>query len=361
LWHWSLRRPATHGRTSNIATLPHYRITTLLLIVGYPFRKWLFRANNFTKHLFTLASICVLVSTTRSQDLDPRSYTHTPVNVSIFVAGVGLNYGNVLLDPTLPIKDLQVNVQTPSIGFGRTFGFYGKSAQIFAALPFSWAKAEGTVNGQYQNLTRTGFSDARLRFSVLLKGAPALQVPEYMKRAAVMKKRETIIGTSLSVNLPIGQYYNTRLINLGTNRFAFKPELAISQPIAKKWLMDMYAGVWLFTNNNQFFPGEAQRKQEPMCALQFHLSYNLSLKAWVAINATFYSGGNTSVNGIANKDRQNNLRLGGTIVVPTGKFSSLKIAASSGAIVAFGADFTTISVGWQRSFLPKPKAKQGSR
>ena len=277
------------------------------------------------------------------------------------MAGVGLNYGNVLLDPTLPIKDLQVNVQTPSIGFGRTFGFFGKSAQVFAALPFSWAKAEGTVNGQYQNVTRTGFSDARLRFSVLLKGAPALQVPEFMKRAAIMKKRETIIGTSLSVNLPIGQYYNTKLINLGTNRFAFKPELAISHPIAKKWLMDMYAGVWLFTNNNQFFPGEAQRKQEPMCALQFHLSYNLSLKAWVAINATFYSGGNTSVNGIANKDRQNNLRLGGTIVVPTGKFSSLKIAASSGAIVAFGADFTTISVGWQRSFLPKPKAKQASR
>lgn len=274
---------------------------------------------------------------------------------------MGLNFGNVLLDPTLPIKDLQVNVQTTSIGVGRTFGLYGKTAQVFAALPFSWAQAEGTVNGQYQNTSRTGFSDARVRLSVLLKGAPALQVPEFVKRASILKKRETIIGTSLSVNVPIGQYNNTKLINLGTNRFSFKPELAISQPVGKKWLMDMYAGVWFFTNNNQFFPGKAQRRQEPMGALQFHLSYNLSLKAWVAINATFYSGGNTSVNGIPNKDRQNNLRLGGTIVLPTGKFSSLKIAASSGAIVAFGADFTTISLGWQRSFLPKPKSKLSNK
>lgn len=277
------------------------------------------------------------------------------------MTGVAFNNGNVLLDPTLPVKDLHVNVQTASLGLGRTFGLYGKTAQVFAALPFSWAHAEGKVNGQYQNTSRTGFSDARLRLSVLLKGAPALEVPEFAKRATILQKRETIIGTSLSINVPIGQYNKTKLINLGMNRFSFKPELAVSHPIAKRWLMDVYAGVWLFTNNNQYYPGGSQRAQKPMGTVQFHLSYNLSLKAWVAVNATFYAGGNTSLDGVPNSDRQNNLRLGGTIVFPTGKFSSIKIAGSSGAIVAFGADFTTISIGWQRSFLPKPKTKPAKR
>ncbi len=298
----------------------------------------------------------MLLPAATAQDLDPRSYTHTPVNVSLLVPGLGLNFGNVLLDPALPIKDLRVNVQTVSLGLARTFALGGKSAQVFLALPYSWAKAEGNVNGQYQNTTRSGFSDARLRFSVLLKGAPALEVAEFARRAKTLQKRETIIGSSLSVNLPIGQYANTKLINLGTNRFSFKPELAVSQPVGKKWLLDFYAGVWLFTDNNQFFPGDAKRSQQPMGAFQFHVSYNLSMKAWVAINTTYYTGGNTSVNDVINNDRQNNLRLGATVVVPTGKFSSLKLAASSGAIVAFGADFTTVSVGWQRSFLPKRKA-----
>jgi hypothetical protein len=70
---------------------------------------------------------------------------------------------------------------------------------------------------------------------------------------------------------------------------------------------------------------------------------------------TFYTGGRTSVDGSEKDDRQSNSRIGATIVMPVGKVNSVKMAISTGAIVRYGADFTTISVGWQTFFFPKPR------
>ena len=183
-----------------------------------------------------------------------------------------------------------------------------------------------------------------------MHGAPAVTAAELAKAP-----KRTVLGTSLTIIAPTGQYLNGKLINIGTNRWSFKPEIALSQPIGSRWLFDLYAGVWFFTNNNAFYPGTLVRSQDPMGSFQTHLSYNLSLRAWVAFDLTYYIGGSTTVKGTANVDRQENSRLGGTLVLPMGKKSSVKFAYSTGAIIRFGANFTTLSVGWQTVFMEKPK------
>lgn len=293
---------------------------------------------------------CIHIS---GQDLDPRAYIRVPIKMTTLVSGLVYSYGGVVSDPTLPVKNIKADVLSGSVGVAHSFNLFGLSAQALVALPYSHAKVSGEVGDQQQSVTRTGFADMRMRLSVLFLGAPAATLPQMMKD----NSRKTILGASINMVTPTGQFFSNKLINLGANRWAFRPELALSQPIGKRYMFDLYTGVWLFTDNATFYPGTVLRKQDPMGAFQAHFSYNLNTFAWVAVNATFYTGGASTLEGVAKDDRQSNTRIGITAVVPTGKLSSLKFAASTGAIVRIGQDFTTFSLGWQKSWIKGIKKK----
>ena len=298
-----------------------------------------------------LLGMLLLAAPLSAQDLDPRAYAHVPVNGTFLVWGFSVSHGGVVSDPTLPVTDVSATVETPSIGVGRSFDLFGKTAQVFGALPYSWAQASGKVLGEGKDITRAGLYDMRIRLSVLVRGAPAASVAQLAKAP-----RRTIIGTSLTVVAPTGQFFPDRLINLGTNRWAFKPEFAVSQPMGQKWLLDVYSALWLFTANDSFYPGTATRTQEPMGAFQAHLSYNFTRLLWAAFDATYYVGGRSTVGGIENDDRQSNTRVGATVAFPVGRRHSIKLAVSKGAIVRSGADFTTFSFGWQSAWISRPAA-----
>jgi hypothetical protein len=303
------------------------------------------------KYLYAfLLTVSLLYMTERSngQDLDPRAYARIPVNVTVVVAGFSYSTGGIVTDATLPLEDLNAKIGAPSLGVVRSFSLFGKTAQVSAALPYAWGDASATISGVPQSTTRSGFSDMRLRFSWLLAGAPAATIGEIAKAP-----RKTIFGASLSVVTPTGQYFPEKLINLGTSRWAFKPELALSQPVGKRWLIDFYTGLWLFTKNDSYYPGSSVRTQDPMGSFQGHISYNIQPLMWVAFDLTYYTGGRSSIDGIEMNDRQSNSRIGGTLVLPVGKRHSVKFAYSTGAIIRSGADFSTFSVGWQTSFFRK--------
>jgi len=296
----------------------------------------------------TALSLLIMAENSQAQDLDPRAYARFPVNLTLLVAGFSYSDGGVLIDPTLPIKDLHATVESTTIAVGHTFSLLHQTAQATIVMPFGWAQADAMINGQSQNATRSGFSDLRLRISMLLFGAPALTLAEFAKA-----QRRTTIGASLTIIAPTGEYFPDKLINLGTSRWSFKPELAISQPFGNRWLIDLYAGIWFFTTNDSFYPGTSVRSQDPMGSFQAHLSYNIKPTMWVALDMTFYTGGMSTVDEVDMHDRQSNSRIGATMVFPLGRLNSVKMALSTGAIIRYGADFTTLSVGWQRTFLGK--------
>jgi hypothetical protein len=299
--------------------------------------------------LMVIASF-FMVEKSQAQDLDPRAYVWIPVNVTVAVGGIGYSAGGILTDATVPVEDLQAKILSPSLGVVHTFSLLGRTAQVSAAIPYAWGDASATIAGVPQSTSRSGFGDMRLRFSWLLIGAPAAGIGEIAKAP-----RKTILGASLSITTPTGQYYPDKLINLGTSRWAFKPELAISQPLGKRWLLDFYSGLWLFTKNDSYYPGTSVRTQDPLGSFQGHISYNIQPIMWVALDLTFYTGGRSSIDGVEKDDRQSNSRIGATMVIPVGRLNSLKIAFSTGAVIRSGADFTTVSFGWQSTFLGKPK------
>lgn len=286
--------------------------------------------------------ILTLSRVARGQDLEPRAYSPSPTGANFLLIGFGNTSGPVLSDPTLPITDVHATLYSPTLGLGRTFGLFGRQALVTAALPYVWGSIQGQVFEQQHDITRSGLADFRLKLSFNLHGSPALSPQEFTR----YRKRSLIVGTSVLVMAPTGQYDRTKLINISTNRWTFKPELGISYPY-KKWTYDFYTAVWLFTENSSFYPGQSKRQQNPIPSLQAHVSYTIRQHLWLALDGTWYSGGTTSVNNGPPTGRQNNIRFGTTLSLPIGRGQSIKVAYSRGATARAGANFSAVGVSWQ--------------
>jgi hypothetical protein len=256
--------------------------------------------------------------------------------------GVGLLYstGGVVTDPSLPIDNVHARVYAMPPYYGRTFGLVGRLATVTLAVPYGWAHVTGDVQDANRSVDRNGLLDASLRFGINLLGCPALTPREFVKH-----ERGTTVGTSISISVPWGEYDSAKLINLGTNRWAFKPELGLTQPFGA-WSLELYAGVWLFETNDEFFGGQV-REQDPLASLQTHVVYNLSPSAWAAADFTYYDGGRTTVGGVPKDDRQSNTRGGLTLSLPCGKTQSLKLTWAQGVSTRVGSSFQTFGIGWQ--------------
>lgn len=288
------------------------------------------------------ASVWILMTgPAAGQDMEPRAYSASPVGANFLVLGMGRSTGSVLLDPTLPLTDVEAELNAAIVGLGRTFGVADRMLLVTAALPYSWGTISGKVGEQAAQVRRSGLADVRAKVSMNLRGNPAATPAEFAKMP-----RRTIVGTSLTVSAPSGQYDPVKLINLGTNRWAFKPEVGISYP-AGRWDLDVYAGVWLFTANDAFYTGERRRKQDPIYTLQGHVSYSIKRRAWAAFDATWYAGGKSRVDDDPPSERQNNTRIGATLSWPITRGQSVKVGWSTGASTRTGTDFTTVAVAWQ--------------
>ena len=293
--------------------------------------------------------VLVLAVPGLAQDLEPHAYSASPVGLNFFVLSFGYSTGSVLFDPTVPISNVKANLNIPGAGYGRTFGLFGRQALVTVGLPYVWGDVSGDVAEQHHSIRRSGLADVRMKLSVNLRGNPARSRAEFAK----LRKRSFIVGTSVAVSTPTGQYDPVKLINIGTNRWAFKPEIGISYPFKKRLDLDLYFGAWLFTQNADYFPGNTLRQQDPVIALQGHVSYTFRPRLWVAGDITWYRGGAATVDQGPPMGEQNNSRAGLTFSTPLGGKQSLKLAYAAGTTARIGSDFKTIIVSWQYSWFDR--------
>ena len=286
------------------------------------------------------AAFVALSSVAMGQELEPRAYSPNPTGANFVILAFGRTQGDVLVDASLPFRDVSAELNSTTLLYGRTFGLFGRSASVGLGVPYAWGSVEGDVAETFRRITRSGLSDARLRLAANLLGGPALAPREFAQR-----RPRTTLGASLVVQAPTGQYDGTKLINLGSNRWSFKPELGVSQPLGRLYL-ELYAGAWLFTANDDFFGGQF-RQQDPVGTLQFHASYSFRPRLWLAADATLYAGGRSTLDGIENDDRLSNSRLGLTASFPLGRRQSIKVAWVSGVATRIGGDFDSFVVAWQ--------------
>ena len=287
-----------------------------------------------------------------AQDLAPRTYLATPVSSNALNLTYSYSIGELVFDPTLPITDASGTIHTPVVSLYHGFGMFGRSASITGAVPIALGDLSGTLAGEDRSVTRRGMADTVVRFAVNLVGGRALTAAEFVKTPPPRR----VLGASVKVTAPTGQYDPTRLINIGTNRWAFKPEVGYTGRVGS-FVLDAYAGIWLFTANNSFAATAANprgntRRQDPITAFEFHVSYDVKPRLWISADLNYWRGGRTTVDGVKGElTLQSNSRFGVTGSVPLTRHQSLKVSYSDGVVIRLGGNFRILSAGWQYGWV----------
>jgi hypothetical protein len=291
-----------------------------------------------------LVTVLLLPARVAAQELEPGAYWPLPKGLNIVTAVNSINWGDVAFDPAAPIDEANATINTTAFAFARAFSLAGRSANASFMVPIVAGHIEGRYLGEFAEVGRFGQGDPRVKVGVNLYGAPAMTPKEFASY-----RQRGIVGVSLLVAMPLGQYDSAKLINLGTNRWSFKPELGLSRT-SGKWVVEMMAGVWLFTDNTDFLGGRT-REQDAILVTQVHLTYKFNQAMWLAADANFYRGGQTTIAGRRNIDLQRNSRVGATFSKGLTRRQSIRVSVSDGAFTTIGADFFSVAAGYNFAWL----------
>ena len=285
-----------------------------------------------------VALALLAAATAEAQELEPRAYTNTPVGMNFLVLGYAYTKGDVALDTSLPIEDGNIAVHSVFLAYVRSLDVWGRSGKLQLALPYAWLSGSTKVAGRPVSTEINGLGDPQAKFSLLLYGGPALSFEEFESYTP-----DLIVGASFAVTAPLGQYDSDRLVNIGTNRWSFKPEIGV----AKTWgpvTLELAPSATFYTDNDDFLGRRLQR--DPLYAVQGHVVYHTRFGLWAALDATYYGGGRTTISGVEGES-QSDVRVGGTLAIPINRYNSIKISASTGAYARVGGNFTTAAIAWQ--------------
>jgi len=292
------------------------------------------------RRLLGTCALAIAACCARAQSIEPRTFSNAPVGVNFAIAGYAYTRGGIAFDPSLPIDDVSVHTSTSLFAYARTLDLWGKSGKFDVVVPYTWLSGSAVFNGSPIERVVNGLGDPSMRIAVNLYGSPALSLREFAGY-----EQDLIVGASLQVFAPLGQYDGSRVVNLSTHRWSFRPEIGISQAIGDLTL-EGKLGAMFFTDNTDFF-GAQVRSQDPIYSVSGHAIYSFRSGRWWSFDATYYAGGRSTLNGVLANDLQQNWRLGATLALPIDRRSSVKLYASSGVSARTGNSYDLLGIAWQ--------------
>lgn len=275
-----------------------------------------------------------------AQEIEPRTYANTPVGMNFLAFAYSYSSGNVFMDPALPIEDLDARLNIAVARYIRTFDLFGASAKLKATLPWSSGHWDGTLDGEFQTRDANGLADVRLGLDVLLVGAPVLEPGKFAGY-----EQESVVGLRFDLVMPTGQYDSQKLINLGSNRWAFHTEVGYSKTW-DKWTLEAAGGAWLYTDNTNFFGG-LTLDQNPFFVAKVNVIRAVRPGLWWALGMGYGQGGQTFVDGVPRNTKQKNWRITAMAVFPLSPNQGLSLTLASGRTFQAGPDFDIIAVAYQ--------------
>jgi hypothetical protein len=307
----------------------------------------LISAGRMRRSALTSCTGLLLVSTflaaapsASAQDIEPRAYSNAPIGVNFLVAGYSFTRGGLSFDPAIPVSNPQLRTSSAGTGYAHVFDFWGESAKIEASIPYTWLSGTAEFAGRPVERVVNGFGDARVRLSVNLYGAPALTLKEFQDY-----EQDLIVGASLAVTAPTGQYDPSRLVNLGTNRWSIRPEIGVSKALGSLTL-ELAGGPTIYTDNTNFLNGRT-RSQNPIYSFQGHAIYSFGSGIWASVDATYFTGGTTSVDDVTSNSLQRNWRLGATLSFSLSPRYSIKLYGSSGVSARTHDNYDLVGIALQ--------------
>lgn len=305
-------------------------------------------SKGFLRNLWVLSCLVAIGTQVFSQDIEPRRWTPLPLGTHVIGAGYGLSESDIYFDPVLQTQDVKQNMDIIALSYVQPFKIGNKLARIDVTIPYVFGSWEGKISGETRSIIRQGFADPRVRISLNLIGPNAmgkLEMMEYMKANPV----NTMLGVSLAVNFPFGQYAEDRLINLGNNRFVLRPQIGMVHNWGR-WSYELTTSVFIITNNNQFFNNQ-QKKQNPLYAVQSHLIHRFKNRMWVSGSAGLGSGAAATIDGVPQNDSRGDFLGAVSFGAPITKTQAVKLSyLRSVTFKNIGSDSDTFGISWSMAF-----------
>ena len=298
--------------------------------------------------VFILCSWMSRIDSAKAEDLEPRRWTPLPLGTNVVGVGYAHTTGDVLFDPVLNVQDATVKVDTVYLSHVNSFSLAGKLARFDVLVPWQQARWDGLLNGQPASVQRTGFADPRFRLSVNLLGVPDAGVAELGKYMA-SRPDNTIVGAAVAVTVPLGEYYNDKLLNLGQNRYTIQPQIGAVHSRGP-WSYELTGSVFFFTDNNDFYNG-GKREQDPLYYLQAHVVRMFGPGLWASLSAGYGTGGRSTVNGVHKDDENANLLSALSVGFPVSRSQGIKIAyLRARTHTDTGSNTDSIAIGWSMRY-----------
>jgi hypothetical protein len=294
-------------------------------------------------HLGLVGLLCGLWFTDSiAQELTPRLFWPTPKGTKVLVAGYSYSAGGLFFDYSIPIEDADSTINTGILAYTQTLGLFGRTSNILLNLPYSEGTAKGLLLGDPVKTDFSAFGDLGVTLNVNLKGAPTMNREDFM---AFRANPQPIIGTSLKVVFPTGNYDSDKLINVGSNRWAARFKLGAVLLLKPTWLLELSVSASWFGDDDDFLMGK--KEQDPIYALETNLIKRIRPGLWASLDVTFWEGGRQTINGDPLSDAHRNVKLGGTFVFPFLGHHAVKIGYANGVITRYGNDFDQFLLSYQ--------------
>ena len=275
-----------------------------------------------------------------AQSIEPRSYSNTPVGMNFVLGGVAYTRGGLAFDASLPLTEPHLTTFSTVLAYARALDLWGMSGKFDMIVPYTWLSGSAQYQGEPVEREVNGLADPAFRLSINFLGAPALSLSEFASY-----EQDLIVGASLQVSAPMGQYDAGRLINIGSHRWSFRPELGVSKAL-DRWTFEGKVAATLFSANDDFFGGN-RRTQQPLYSLSGHAIYNFPRGSWGSFDVTWFAGGRTTLDDELNRDLQQNWRIGATLALPVDARNSVKLYASRGISARTGNSYDLVGTAWQ--------------
>jgi len=219
---------------------------------------------------------------------DPRNYENTPMGTNQLELGYTYAHANASIDASLVIPGAKLDLNQGIVDYTRYFGFLHRLMWVEAGVPI--AGLSGSISSTNIQNSVTGTGDSNYQLAMLLKGGPALTVEQFEHY-----QPSTTLGVSLVITAPTGSYRSDKILNLGSDRWSFKPEIALSHPFGReqKWEIDAYANAYFYTDNISYH-GKNILREQPLPGFEGHISYSFNDNIWASLDARYSFRGSTT-------------------------------------------------------------------
>ncbi|NCF24168.1 MAG: transporter [Gammaproteobacteria bacterium] len=299
------------------------------------------RATAFCCAAATLLYVASANVAALAQDLTPRTYWPAPKGTRLLIFGYAYQTGDIVTDPSIPLTGVDSKIDSAVIAYQQTLNFFGRTGNFQLEVPYVDGTTTGLVSNEPGRRDVAGFGDIAATVTINLIGAPSMSPVEFQE---LRQSPRPILGTSIKIVAPTGEYEKDKLINIGTNRWAVRFRLGYIRPLTARWLLEMSAGAWFFGDNEEFLG--MTRKQDPIAALNFHLVRRFKPGLWGSLDFNYYLGGHSTVGDVRRADLQRNSRIGLSFAYPFNRKHAIKLGISEGVVTESGGDFRSINLNY---------------